>query len=131
MLAGLYEFPSSENIDEDQMDLLEHTHANLDNLLASPPPPYKSSKGQPAVDASNEKLCITDMRHVGDTLHIFSHIRKTYRIVSVVLQGGSSPPVFCNVSQHPSKRRKAQNQDADDIGARMKWVPEDKVADAK
>ena len=37
-------------------------------------------------------LRITQTQHVGDVLHIFSHIRKTYRVQWVVLQGGSSPP---------------------------------------
>ena len=132
LLAGLYEFPSSENIDEDKMDLLDISHSILDNLLASPPPKYTSLKRKLAIGTNDEdQLRITDIRHIGDTLHIFSHIKKTYRVSSVVLQGGSAPPLLNNGSQHQSKRRKTHDKGADDLGAYLRWVPEKDVVDAK
>lgn len=131
LLAGLYEFPSSENVDENELNLLEVSHSILDDLLASPPPKYNSSDKQRTISGNTDsELRITDIRHVGDTLHIFSHIRKTYRICSVVLQGGSYPPLFSADSGHQSKRRKTHDVATDD-GVYMRWVPEESVADAK
>ncbi|KAF8488063.1 DNA glycosylase [Gautieria morchelliformis] len=131
LLAGLYEFPSAENIDEDEKDILEISHSIIDNLLAAPPPRYPPSNEERAIGASDGvRLRITDIRHVGDTLHVFSHIRKTYRIFSVVLQGGSSRPLLSHDCQHRSKRRKARDVGEDDLGAHMRWVLEKDVADA-
>ena len=32
------------------------------------------------------------MKPAGDVLHIFSHIRKTYRVQWILLEGGGEPP---------------------------------------
>jgi A/G-specific adenine glycosylase len=129
LLAGLYEFPSAENIDEDERDILETSHSIIDNLLATPPPRYPLSPEERAIASDGDRLRITDIRHIGDTLHVFSHIRKTYRIFSVVLQGGLSPPLLSHDCQHKSKRRKARDVGEDDLGAHMRWVQEEHVAD--
>ena len=132
LLAGLYEFPSSENIDEDKKDLLDISHSILDNLLASPPPRYMSSNRKIALSANDDdQLRITDIRHIGDTQHIFSHIKKTYRISSIVLQGGPTPPMLSNCSGPQSKRRKVRDNGPDGIGTHMRWVPEEDVVHAK
>ena len=39
------------------------------------------------------------MERVGDVLHVFSHIRKTYRVQWVVMEGGgTSPPQLATQS---------------------------------
>jgi hypothetical protein len=39
------------------------------------------------------------MERVGDVLHVFSHIRKTYRVQWVVLEGaGTTPPQLATQS---------------------------------
>lgn len=35
---------------------------------------------------------ITAITSVGDVLHAFSHIKKTYRVQWVVIEGGTTPP---------------------------------------
>ncbi|KAF8589109.1 DNA glycosylase [Ramaria rubella] len=135
LLAGLYEFPSCENIDENETELLEPPHSVLGDLLVSPPPNYKPLCGNHAVTGGIQGgLRIAEIRHIGDTVHAFTHIRKTYRIVSVVLQGGTSPPQLRNSlsseAQHQAKKGKTHDIKAANTGAPARWVLETEVADA-
>ncbi|KIJ39008.1 hypothetical protein M422DRAFT_68891 [Sphaerobolus stellatus SS14] len=133
LLAGLYEFPTLENIDEDKKDILELPHSILDSLLSNPPPRYERRKGKrPASSSNGDNLQITDIQDLGNTIHIFSHIKKTYRIISVILQGGSSPPALRidDLQQQVKKGKPNDVRTVNNIGARAKWVPEKDVADA-
>jgi A/G-specific adenine glycosylase len=132
LLAGLYEFPSSENIEGSEMELLEIPQSILDDLLASPPPKYKPSQVAGTDKAkADSRLRITNIRHIGDTVHVFSHIKKTYRILWVILSGGSSPPAFSSGPQPETKKRRVDKMSASAVGARVKWVPEKEVTNAK
>ena len=42
----------------------------------------------------DDELELQHIRPVGDVLHIFSHIRKTYRAQWIKVVGGSQPPKF-------------------------------------
>lgn len=131
LLAGLYEFPSSENIENSVTELLEIPHSILDDLLASPPSRHGSSnKGHDDNAKFSDSLRITNICHIGDIVHVFSHIKKTYRILWVVLDGGSSPPSFSKGPGHEKKRR-ADNVSGGAAGTRVKWIPEKDVTDAK
>ncbi|KAF8512661.1 hypothetical protein BU17DRAFT_53907 [Hysterangium stoloniferum] len=132
LLAGLYEFPSTEAIDEDETDVLELPHLVLNNLLSSPPARFEPEKGRKAINSKNKnELRVTDICHIGDSVHIFSHIKKTYRIISVVLKGGLSPPLLREEFQQQNKKRKTHDVNKDRTGVCAKWVPENDVADSK
>lgn len=45
-----------------------------------------------ASETPNLELRLIKVVPVGDVVHVFSHIRKTYRVQWVVLEGGDEPP---------------------------------------
>ncbi|KAL1943815.1 hypothetical protein VTO73DRAFT_3633 [Trametes versicolor] len=110
LLAGLHEFPTAPNVPVTTPSTSAHIEiadSLLAALLASPPPPAAKSDGQtarrtaappaPAAPARTPRpLRVAKIVPAGDVLHIFSHIRKTYRVQWVVLEGGASeePPAL-------------------------------------
>ena len=97
-------------------------------------------------------LRIVKIAPAGDVIHIFSHIRKTYRIQWVVLEGGgAAPPCLASPTQAappvggPSKRTnavggkkaaRARNAPCTtghqrETPVQAMWVPLDDVTDAK
>ena len=99
LLAGLHEFPSRVNVKgneaENQTSLRQIGQEELKNVLGSTIPPYipsnvfglKSTKSANSGDTTYQGLRIARMQSMGDVLHIFSHIRKTYRIQWILLEG--------------------------------------------
>jgi hypothetical protein len=64
----------------------------------------------------------------GDVLHVFSHIRKTYRVQWVVLEGGgASPPELATRSA--SKMKKVKGQGSSKVESM--WVRLGEVGNAK
>ena len=154
-------------------------HTVLSALLVSPPPPppvapprgrARSSKpvGEPdgaprhrskpsgeSEDLGDGGASLSALRMVkvvpaGDVLHVFSHIRKTYRTQWVVLQGGGGPPplvpdpdlgVLSGTGVPPAtktkpgpQKKKAKKNDAAKTPAKgptTQWVEMEAVADAK
>lgn len=78
----------------------ELSHRLLGTILAVPPQPNArtaqarhnraaaETPGEPAESA----LAIAQIKPAGEVVHVFSHIRKTYRIQWVLLHGGGSHP---------------------------------------
>ncbi|KAG6865440.1 hypothetical protein C0991_002516 [Blastosporella zonata] len=93
LLAGLYEFPTSSNVAK----MTSHTaqakvpQAILGQLLIPSVLPYNSGK---KAHAPSEGLVIKSVKPISDVIHIFSHIKKTYRPQWVFIQGGESPPAL-------------------------------------
>jgi A/G-specific adenine glycosylase len=50
--------------------------------------PFECSKQ----GANDNKLYVKDTIAVGDVDHVFSHIKKTYRVQWIILEGGQGPP---------------------------------------
>ena len=72
-------------------------HTLLSALLAVPlAQPARTSADPPGMAASSAEgsstVRIVQMAPAGDVVHIFSHIRKTYRVQWVVLEGGGPAP---------------------------------------
>ena len=100
LLAGLHEFPTLSNVPlaVTSTDLKEIPHTLLSTLLVAPPQPYSNTTGEvnetAEADATNS-VKITKITPGGEVVHIFSHIKKTYRLQWVILEGGgSSPPML-------------------------------------
>lgn len=115
--------------DEDKEVLLDLSQSVLDNLLANPPRIFKSRRT--VAPYNGETLKVTTFQDLGNTVHIFSHIKKTYRIFSVILEGGSSPPSFRDDLHQKMIKGKTHDIRTDyNTGARAKWVPEKEVGNA-
>ncbi|KAK0466268.1 DNA glycosylase, partial [Desarmillaria tabescens] len=90
LLAGLYEFPTEANISETASDtrLVEILRAQLSSLLQSPiRVPESTDKKR-----SDASCTVVKIKSAGDVSHVFSHIRKTYRVQWVIIEGGDEPP---------------------------------------
>ena len=122
-------------------------------------PDFFSQKKTPkkAREASDEGLKISKIKTAGDVLHIFSHIRKTYRVQWVLLEGsdGNSedsevpPKVIANyefpaatdaangdgVDKKTKGKKGKKAADAKSMTANaepvLRWVPYEDVAHAK
>ena len=125
-------------------------HGLLTNLLAAPLAPYRSSKSkffepkQKQGDKGGD-LRIADIRAAGDVPHVFSHIKKTYRVQWVLLEGGEDTPpalsptkaAVAPVVTSPrgkdaiGKAKKNVKTSGKDLGGSARWLPLDDVADAK
>ncbi|KAH9835279.1 DNA glycosylase [Rhodofomes roseus] len=100
LLAGLHEFPTASNVPvtTTSAEQIEIPHTLLSGILAVPLPQYaaRTSADQTYKASSSSEgsstLRIVKVAPAGDVIHIFSHIKKTYRIQWVVLEGGSAEP---------------------------------------
>jgi len=106
-----------------------------------------ASKNQKRIQddpVETEKLSISSIQPVGDVLHVFSHIKKTYRVQRVILEGGANPPAtLMGASLHdkrPLKKIKKEKGAAKNVnvtamhspsGPMAVWVPLDKVMETK
>ncbi|KZT41603.1 DNA glycosylase [Sistotremastrum suecicum HHB10207 ss-3] len=80
----------------------------------------------PSMDSSSQdSLKLVHVEHARPVTHVFSHIRKTYRPIWVILEGGSVPPNLKPVSsssmtmtkkkKKPTKKRKVLEDSDDEI----------------
>ncbi|KAI0777223.1 DNA glycosylase [Trametes elegans] len=97
LLAGLHEFPTAPNVPVTAASSSAHIEiadALLSVLLASPPSahsaaPLQATTRRKAPPASSPRsVRVAKVVPAGDVLHVFSHIRKTYRVQWVLLEGG-------------------------------------------
>lgn len=161
LLAGLHEFPTLANVSSSTLaaGLTKIPEALLLALLQGPLCPYepkssKSSRTKATVKSTtDDTVRITKVQLAGDVIHVFSHIKKTYRVQWVLLEGGDSPPQFVIGTDVPRKEKgeivrkrpikkgkgKDRKEAIEDIDAypepapvlSVMWTPLDDVADAK
>jgi A/G-specific adenine glycosylase len=98
LLAGLYEFPTSANVSKaiSRDVMIKVPNELLSRLLLSAVPPYGNSRKKSETNA----LRIKEINFVGDVVHVFSHIKKTYRTQWVILEGGERPPSLRQGDMH-------------------------------
>ena len=93
LLAGLHEFPTRADVQDAESPEQLRTIGQevLRDVLTIPPPPYQpsTSKSVPSENQDGIGLRITKVKPAGDVLHVFSHIRKTYRVQWILLEGAS------------------------------------------
>lgn len=125
LLAGLDEFPTLANVSTaSNTELTKIPYELLSGLFSAPLRPYSKDRKN---DAS--VLHIDKIKLAGDVVHVFSHIKKTYRVQWVVLQGGSCTPTLrVKDTVDPPKRGKRKVVESVING---RWVPIDEVANAK
>lgn len=123
--------------------------AKLKEMLEHPP--IEASKSKAKTDSGHDKLRITKIKPAGDVLHVFSHIRKTYRVQWILLEGGDDrdpeePPCvkLGYIAQSPlaegkgaAKGKKPKKDNAEKARAPrqaapcLRWVKYDDVQEAK
>lgn len=111
--------------------------ALLSSLVKSPPPPVDSqSKAADTAQSSSAGVPrLVKIERAGDVLHVFSHIRKTYRVQWVVLEGGGADPPelakrSCVASSSSTKKTKVTTRTGLPKLESM-WIPLDDVEKAK
>ncbi|KIK70180.1 hypothetical protein GYMLUDRAFT_34666 [Collybiopsis luxurians FD-317 M1] len=126
LLAGLYEFVSEPNVpvSTSAADALNLAHKQLLNILKDSVAPLEVIKPrQKEHDPSkSSKYRICCIESVGDVLHTFSHIKKTYRVQWVVIEGGLIPPTF---KQQPELQALDKEEDRSAF-----WTPATEVVRA-
>ncbi|KAH7926964.1 DNA glycosylase [Leucogyrophana mollusca] len=92
LLAGLHEFPTLTNLSgaaASAAALVKSPGTLLERLLVHPPAPYNPKSAGTTLGGATR---IVHIKPAGDVVHVFSHIKKTYRVQWVVLEGGGNDP---------------------------------------
>ena len=164
LLAGLHEFPTVPNISgasATAAKVAEIPNGLLKDLLVDPLLDlYSGSKlqGPSKLGSSSDKdkdkdsaegaMRIVHVKPAGDVVHVFSHIRKTYRIQWVLLKGGGDEPPKLRpksglsmkgktkaAQKRKSRKRSEASEDSEPEKATAtdvaRWVPLDQVEHAK
>lgn len=115
--------------------------ALLSRLIKSSPPVVdsQSKAADTAQSATSGVPRLVKIERAGDVLHVFSHIRKTYRVQWVVLEGGgANPPELVKrsslaASSTSTKKTKAKTKVATAGLPKLEsmWIPLDGVEKAK
>lgn len=108
LLAGLHEFPTAPDVAVSGLTA-SAMHATAHTLLAgalqTPPPPYARG-GTRTTAVQADGLRIAHIKPAGDVVHVFSHIRKTYRVQWVLLEGGAGVPALAPVPAQTAAPKK-------------------------
>lgn len=101
LLAGLYEFPTSPAVSKTiSHDALKHIPYNLISQVVQDARVFplsthaQKSREDLEDDCEDLHLRISKIKFAGDVVHLFSHVKKTYRAQWVLLEGGSTPPTL-------------------------------------
>jgi A/G-specific adenine glycosylase len=133
LLAGLHEFPTSPEVPA-SISVLEEKEtamALLACLIIKSPSPV-DSQPKAADTAQSGAPRLIKIERAGDVLHVFSHIRKTYRVQWVVLEGGGAdPPGLAKRSSSLASGTKKTKVAGLPKKLESMWVPLDDVEKAK
>ncbi|KAG1817961.1 DNA glycosylase [Suillus subaureus] len=105
LLAGLHEFPTLPNLPgakASASNMAEIPYTLLQELLMHPPSPHNNKEPLKKLASSNPSLYnvpkVIQVTSAGDVVHVFSHIKKTYRVQWVLLEGNELPQLRPAVS---------------------------------
>ncbi|OAX43694.1 DNA glycosylase [Rhizopogon vinicolor AM-OR11-026] len=118
LLAGLHEFPTASNLSSgkaSESNVAQIPYTLLKELLMHPPHPSHSESQRLAkptnVEPSYQVPKIAHVKPAGDVVHVFSHIKKTYRVQWVLLESeGDEPPRFRSTVSPDQIARKNGNR---------------------
>ena len=99
LLAGLHEFPTVERILSARSDDSVHLHSLIMRYLKNGSQILESPKQSSAMPH------LAKVHPVGDVVHVFSHIRKTYRVSWAVLAGPGGPPTLNAPGVQPASKK--------------------------
>jgi A/G-specific adenine glycosylase len=122
-LAGLYEFPTSDNVSKSIKPAAQEKLGQ--DILAH------------LVQCTSEQT-VSKIVSIGDVVHVFSHIRKTYRVQWVIVEGGLAPPKVIthemphDLEQQLGKKLTRGNRKVPTQGSQNGlWIPLNEVAETK
>ncbi|KAL0958163.1 hypothetical protein HGRIS_000327 [Hohenbuehelia grisea] len=133
LLAGLLEFPTKENVTPkiSSTACTSQAKACLATLLVDEIAPFTAKAPRKPIDDNSYR--ISAVEPAGDVLHVFSHIRKTYKVQWVLIEGGMTPPAIRTDSSKPppsakerrrsTKVRTSELRDEDDDSETAKLGP--------
>lgn len=154
LLAGLHEFPTLPNLSgvkaSSTSNMAEIPYTLLQELLVQPPSSHSNKVPLKKSATSNSSYNVPEVIQVtsaGDVVHIFSHIKKTYRVQWVLLEGDELPQLCPSVSPDQGTREngnRAKNSEGKHKGSEVsevelntipqtlsaQWVPLTQVLDA-
>jgi len=88
-------------------------------------------------DVNSQKIGLTRVSVIGDVSHVFSHVRKTYRVVWILMTGGGKPPMLRKTKTSGSSKKpvrklekKMESQRNSDLHMDYSWTLFDQVVDA-
>lgn len=113
LLGGLHEFPTLSNIDAamSPSEIKNVPARLLATLLKAPPLSLAEADIVAPSDPFDPVTSkIVQITPAGDVVHVFSHIRKTYRVQWVILEGGkSTPPELEKCLRTPEEKSSKKN----------------------
>ncbi|KXN89142.1 A/G-specific adenine DNA glycosylase [Leucoagaricus sp. SymC.cos] len=137
LLAGLYDFAASENIPKNLPEkLVKSTSLGfLEKLFGHPAWKLVSVTSKTGSNCETRNTWVAEPTIVGDVSHIFSHVKKTYRVVWVLMTGGDKPPEpsGATVPDKPSCRADSELREetqSPDSPLKWTWTPLNQVVDA-
>ncbi|KAG1860784.1 DNA glycosylase [Suillus subluteus] len=102
LLAGLHEFPTLPNLSGAKAsNMAEIPYTLLQEFLIHPPSSHSDKEPLKKLANSNSSYNVPKVIQVtsaGDVVHVFSHIKKTYRVQWVLLEGDELPQLRPAVS---------------------------------
>ena len=102
LLAGLHEFPTHADVKEpDSPSTMKKVGLTVLNDMLKYPTVIEKKAGIKSNDCDGD-LQLVQMKPAGDVLHIFSHIRKTYRIQWILLEGNNDDSEVQDIEEPPS-----------------------------
>ncbi|KAJ7151155.1 DNA glycosylase [Mycena filopes] len=130
LLAGLDEFPTTPNVAASlsRAKQVKIPQEMLSTLLHLSVPLLDSTS-----DSRDGSLRITKVHPVGDVVHVFSHIKKTYRVQWVLLEGTPHLPALNDATQpNPAVKTKGKGKTVKIDGSaaipHSMWVPLEEVS---
>lgn len=112
LLAGLHEFPTMESVSSSQSDDNKHLGSVITRYIENGSQILESPR-QPA-DVPH----VAKVHPVGDVVHVFSHIRKTYRVSWVVLTGTGGPPALrAPTGAQPTQKKSTRTKKVASVSA--------------
>jgi hypothetical protein len=138
-LAGLLEFPTLEDITQTltEAELVELARKCFSGMLGTEIYSCDDSEAETGGrEEELQQLRMISTRSLGGILHIFSHIRKTYRVCMITLEGGEDPPSL-NFEERQKmsngNRRKTGDGEENKASAATKslWIASEEVAASK
>ncbi|KAI3602862.1 g-specific adenine dna glycosylase [Moniliophthora roreri] len=129
LLAGLYEFPTTSNISLNGEDNHIELASEQIKLLIASPISSLHPRGDSEPECHPDHYHIVHVRSAGEIQHVFSHIKKTYRVQWVLIGGGREPPRLKASFPNNSLDQKGQKSTGKSLQAI--WIPIEGVAEAK
>jgi len=135
LLAGLYDFATSENTSkrlttESIKPLSLKYLGEIFGCVFQEDATVNS-------DETSQKIRLTRVSVIGDVSHVFSHVRKTYRVVWILMTGGGKPPMLRKVKTSRSSKKPVrkfeknmESQRNSDLHMEYTWTLFDQVANA-